>query len=131
MAERDIRFTTDLSDGSLAVSADPKRIFQVISNLLGNARKFTPSGGSVRLRAERRDGHVEVTVADTGPGIRAEDQAHIFKPYWQEERAKRHGAGLGLPIARGLVERHGGTLWVRSAPGEGATFGFTLPLGTE
>jgi signal transduction histidine kinase len=100
---------------------------QVLSNLIGNSLKFTPRGGTITVSAEpHRDG-VLFTVADTGPGIPREHLLHIFTPYWQAKRAERLGAGLGLPIARGIVEAHGGQIWAESEPGKGTRFHFTLP----
>jgi signal transduction histidine kinase len=111
--------------------ADRHRVLQVLSNLVGNAMKFTPSGGTISLRADARDGEVLFTVADTGPGIPKEHQGNIFNPYWQGKRAERMGAGLGLPIAKGIVESHGGRVWVESEPGKGTKFYFTLPVAAE
>jgi signal transduction histidine kinase len=116
---------------SVVVHADRDRVMQVLSNLIGNALKFTPPGGGISVRAALRDGEVLVTVADTGPGIPHEHLDHIFNPYWQAKRAERLGAGLGLPIARGIVEAHGGRIWAESEPGEGTTFFFTLPLASD
>jgi signal transduction histidine kinase len=113
------------------VYADRHRVLQVLSNLIGNAMKFTPPGGLVTVRAERRGDEVLFTVADTGPGIPAEHLGDIFNPYWQAKRTARMGAGLGLPIARGIVESHGGRIWVESEPGAGTKFSFTLPLYRE
>jgi signal transduction histidine kinase len=109
------------------VFADRHRIMQVLSNLVGNSLKFTPPGGTISVRAERRGGDVLFTVADTGPGIARENLHDIFTPYWQAKRAERLGAGLGLPIAKGIVEAHGGTIWAESEPGKGTRFLFTLP----
>jgi signal transduction histidine kinase len=97
---------------------------QVLSNLVGNALKFTPSGGRVRIGYEERDNVARFEVADTGPGIRGEDLERVFDPYW---RGDNRGTGLGLFIARTIVEAHGGRLAVESPPGEGARFWFTLP----
>ncbi|HEX6370443.1 MAG TPA: ATP-binding protein [Longimicrobium sp.] len=108
-----------------AVVADRDRVLQVLSNLVGNAVKFTPAGGGVRLGAAARGGEVVFTVRDDGPGIGADDQPRVFDRFWQGTR--RGGAGLGLAIARGIVESHGGRIWVESAPGAGSTFSFTLP----
>jgi len=99
-----------------------------VSNLIGNAMKFTPPGGAVRLTGKRRDEAVLFMVTDTGPGVPHENLRDIFNPYWQGKRAERMGAGLGLPIARGIVESHGGKIWVESNPGRGTTFYFTLPI---
>lgn len=109
------------------IEADRYRILQVFSNLIGNAFKFTPRGGRVRLAAERREGGVCFSVADTGPGIGAEQLPHIFDRFWQGRPTDRRGAGLGLAIAKGIVEAHGGRIWAESALGRGSTFFFTLP----
>ena len=109
------------------MDADPHRISQVFSNLLGNAIKFTSSGGTVTLCAGVRDGMLSVTIADTGRGIAPEDLAHIFERFWRPKASEGGGTGLGLYIARGIVEAHGGRLWAESSP-PGATFFFTLPL---
>jgi signal transduction histidine kinase len=110
------------------VLADRHRIMQVLSNLIGNSLKFTPAGGVVSLSAEQKDDHVLVTLADSGPGIPKEHLGKIFSRYWQEKRTERLGAGLGLPIAKGIVEAHGGEIWVESEQGKGTKFFFTLPL---
>jgi signal transduction histidine kinase len=114
-----------------AVQADRHRVLQVLSNLVGNAMKFTPSGGTISFRADARDGEVLFTVADTGPGIPRENLGDVFNPYWQAKRAERMGAGLGLPIAKGIVESHGGRIWVESEPGKGTKFYFTLPVAAS
>ncbi|HVS30852.1 MAG TPA: GAF domain-containing sensor histidine kinase [Thermoanaerobaculia bacterium] len=111
-----------------AVHADRDRVMQVLSNLIGNALKFTPPGGVVSTRAERSDDFVLFTVSDTGPGIASQDLPDIFNPYWQAKRAERMGAGLGLAISRGIVEAHGGRIWAESEPQAGTRFLFTLPL---
>jgi PAS domain S-box-containing protein len=110
------------------VDADAVRVQQVLSNLLGNAIKFTPPGGRVLLTAEPEGGMVRFLVSDTGPGISLEAQPHLFDRFFQAHGRDRQGLGLGLAIARGLVEAHGGTIQVHSQPGEGATFAFTLPM---
>jgi signal transduction histidine kinase len=84
----------------------------------------------VRVTAEPHPGGVLFTVSDTGPGIPKEHLSHIFTPYWQAKRTERLGAGLGLPIAKGIVEAHGGEIWAESEPGEGTRFLFTLPAAT-
>ncbi|HET7187305.1 MAG TPA: PAS domain-containing sensor histidine kinase [Gemmatimonadaceae bacterium] len=113
---------------------DPDRVTQILSNVIGNAIKFTSAGGSVALSARVIDHVVEITVADTGEGIPAAQLPRVFDRFFQASltaRAPRHGAGLGLPIARGIVEAHGGRIWVESSPGAGTTVFFTLPLQTE
>ena len=109
------------------IHADPHRISQVLANLLGNSIKFTPEGGTVTLRARSRDGVLSVTIADTGRGIAPEHLAHIFDRYWRPRGSEAEGTGLGLYIARGIVEAHGGRVWAESSA-QGATFVFTLPL---
>jgi len=117
------------ADPSLpCVHADRHRVMQVLSNLIGNAMKFTPPGGRIEFGAKPRDGMVLFSVIDTGPGIPKENLSDIFSPYWQAKRTERMGAGLGLPIARGIVEAHGGKIWAESDPGQGTRFYFTLPL---
>jgi PAS domain S-box-containing protein len=114
------------------VLADPPRIQQVLSNLVGNAIKFTPPGGRVVLRAERlAEEEVRFAVGDTGPGIPPEELPHVFGQYWQARRNDRRGIGLGLAIAKGIVEAHGGRIWVKSHVGTGSNFYFTLPAATS
>jgi signal transduction histidine kinase len=127
-AMKSIVLEIDVDDRLPPVSADRHRMMQVFSNLVGNAMKFTPAKGTIRVKAEREDGHVRFTVSDSGPGIPQEHLQDIFKQYWQAKRTERMGAGLGLPIAKGIVEAHGGTIWAESEPGRGTTFHFTLPL---
>jgi signal transduction histidine kinase len=110
------------------VHADRHRIQQVLSNLIGNSLKFTPAGGIIAFSAERRDDHVLFMVSDTGPGIPSKHLTDIFSPYWQAKRTERLGAGLGLPIAKGIVESHRGKIWAESEPGKGTKFFFTLPI---
>lgn len=107
--------------------ADAQRILQVFSNIGGNAIKFTPKGGRVTLSAVARPGSVLVSVTDTGRGIASDDLAHIFDRYWQARGRERLGAGLGLWIAKGIVEAHGGHIDVESARDTGTTVRFTLP----
>jgi signal transduction histidine kinase len=116
----------------LVVQADDRLLRQVVFNLVSNAIKFTPSGGRVDVSAQLTDGIVAVAVADTGSGIALEDQALIFEEFQQARIAdgaqRPEGTGLGLPLARKFIELHGGRLWVESAPGQGSTFRFTLPI---
>ncbi|HEX8824696.1 MAG TPA: PAS domain-containing sensor histidine kinase [Archangium sp.] len=110
------------------VRADRERLLQVFSNLLGNALKFTPRGGRVALGARVDGDTVRFWVRDTGPGIPPEALEHLFDRFWQVRRGDRRGAGLGLSIAKGLVEAHAGHIWVESEPGRGSTFFFTVPV---
>lgn len=118
----------DVAPNLPEVHADRARIAQVLTNLVANAAKFTPRGGRIRVSAVADDAEVRVAVSDSGPGLAPEDQAHIFEPYWQAQTTASLGCGLGLKIARAIVEAHGGRMWVESAPGQGATFLFTLPV---
>jgi PAS domain S-box-containing protein len=110
------------------VLADEPRLVQALGNLVGNALKFTPPGGTVRIAAARRGGQVELAVSDTGPGIPPEQLAHLFDRFWQANKRDRRGAGLGLAIAKAIVEAHGGQIQVESELGRGATFRITIPI---
>jgi signal transduction histidine kinase len=112
----------------IRVGADRERIFQVLSNLVGNAIKFTPTGGSIVLRASAAAEQARVEVSDTGPGLTAEQMSQVFNRYWQASKTAREGAGLGLYIAKGIVEAHRGRIWVERNDQGGAAFIFTLPL---
>jgi len=116
------------------VIADERKVKQVVVNLLANAVKFTPDGGTVTLRADRDDGRVRLAVKDTGIGIAPEDQQRIFEEFQQagtQTEKSREGTGLGLTLSRRMVELHGGTISVDSAPGKGSTFTVALPLVKE
>jgi signal transduction histidine kinase len=106
---------------------DRERTLQVVANLLGNAIKFTPPGGSVELAAAPVDGGFRFEVRDTGPGVPAEQLPLLFERFWQAPEARHRGTGLGLAIAKGLVEAQGGGIGVESEVGRGSTFFFTLP----
>jgi signal transduction histidine kinase/cell division protein FtsB len=127
-ASASITLQNRVEEGVPTVAADRHRVLQVLSNLIGNALKFTPPGGVISYAAEARPGEVLFTVADTGPGIPKEHLGDVFKTYWQAKRTERFGAGLGLPIAKGVVDAHGGKIWVKSKPGAGTKFYFTLPI---
>jgi PAS domain S-box-containing protein len=112
------------------IFADRHRLLQVFENLIGNALKFTRPGGRITVGLVPQAGAVLCYVRDTGEGIPADEVAHLFDRFWQSRRSrdeKRAGAGLGLPIVKGIVEAHGGRIWAESAPGEGSTFYFTIP----
>ena len=121
----------EVEDDVPPVYADHHRLTQVLSNLVGNSMKFTPAEGKITVRATGRDGHVLFCVSDTGPGIPQKNLKDIFNPYWQAKRTARLGTGLGLPIAKGIVEAHGGRIWAESEPGKGTTFFFTLPVARD
>lgn len=126
-ASRGVALETELEAGLPLVDVDPDRIAQVLSNLVGNAVKFTPEGGRVRLRASRHGQGVLVVVQDTGVGIAADDLPYVFNRFWQSKRTDRSGAGLGLAIALGITRAHGGTLTLESEPGKGTSALLTLP----
>jgi PAS domain S-box-containing protein len=126
-----VSLQADVSAEVPSLQADPGRMLQVLSNLVGNAIKFTPAGGAVRIRVGVSDGSVLFTVEDTGLGVAAEQLPRVFDRFFQVSsgaRGTRHGAGLGLPIARGIVEAHGGRIWMDSEQGTGTTVQFTVPL---
>ena len=109
---------------------DTQRIGRVLNNLIGNALRHTSAGGSVEVRARRTDLGVEVSVSDTGEGIRAEDLPHVFDSFYRGDKSRSRstgGAGLGLAISRGIVQAHGGEIKVESEAGQGSQFTFTLP----
>jgi PAS domain S-box-containing protein len=127
-AEKGVRLCTSVPERLPKIRGDRDRILQVVSNLVGNALKFTGEGGEVSLSAERTDGAVVFTVRDTGPGIAPEHLEHLFDRFWQADGTAHLGAGLGLTIARGIVEAHEGEIRVESAEGEGSAFHFTIPV---
>ncbi len=107
---------------------DEQQVARVIGNLVHNAIKFTPVGGIISISAEVVEDDVRCCISDTGPGVPKEEQSRIFERFYKQDRARsKGGTGLGLAIARHIVEGHGGRIWVQSAPGQGATFCFTLP----
>jgi PAS domain S-box-containing protein len=126
-----IRLEADIEDNLPPVIADAARVQQVLSNLVGNAVKFTPRSGRITVCAEHIDGEVRFGVIDTGPGIPAEQLPHIFGRFWQAKTSDRRGIGLGLAIAKGIVEAHNGRIWVESHVGLGSTFYFTLPTAAD
>ena len=128
-AKNGVGLSVELAPDVDIVDGDERRIRQVVFNLLSNAVKFTPPGGHVTVAAARVNGEVQVAVADTGPGIAAEDHERIFEEFQQTDVGvgQREGTGLGLALSRRLVELHGGRIWVESEPGQGSRFVFTLP----
>jgi signal transduction histidine kinase len=126
-ASKHVRLDGQARAAGLTIQADRERVLQVLSNLLGNALKFTPQGGEVRVSIETQREMVRFTVSDTGPGISAENLSRIFERFWKDETPGKKGTGLGLFIAKGIVEAHGGQIWVESEPGRGSRFHFTIP----
>jgi PAS domain S-box-containing protein len=126
------KFVLHLPDEPLSASADREKLSQILTNLLDNAVKFSPGGGTVTVEAHRRSGHVEVRVVDEGQGIPEAERERIFSKFHRAESSRGSGgAGLGLFIARGLVSAMGGRIWVDSVEGGGSSFAFELPLAPE
>ncbi len=126
-ADAGVRIDRPAPDETLSASGEFRRALQVLVNLVGNAVRYSPQGGTVWVRVEREGGHAVVVVADQGKGIAAEDQARIFEKFERVDRSEPGGSGIGLYIARRLARAMGGDLVVDSAPGQGARFVFSLP----
>ena len=109
------------------ILGDRDRLLQVFENLIGNAIKFTDAGGCITVSAVAGDPDIVFRVQDSGHGIAPEHLPLLFDRFWQATKIGRQGAGLGLPITKGIVEAHGGRIWVESAPDRGSTFSFTIP----
>lgn len=127
VVEEGVRLERRPSASGVAVAVDRERIAQVFGNLIGNAIRFTPKEGRIVVGNEEDEGLVRFYVEDTGPGIEPDQQEHLFDRFWRGEHQGATGAGLGLPIARGIVEMHGGTITVESDPPRGSRFTFSLP----
>jgi signal transduction histidine kinase len=128
LAERQkLEPTLELGPNLPAVSIDADRIFQVVANLLVNALSVTPAGGRVTVSACFGYDEVVVAVSDTGPGMTEANKERAFEPFFRGSAAYP-GSGLGLAVARDIVDQHGGRIWVQTAPGRGATFAFAVPL---
>jgi two-component system phosphate regulon sensor histidine kinase PhoR len=131
-AERQGVILVDLvADDLPLVRGDEDRLDQLLMNLLHNAIKFSPSGGTVTVTSDERPGDVAISVADRGMGIPRKDQARVFERFYKVDRARQRGlggTGLGLSIARHIVEAHGGRIWLESSVGRGSTFSFSIPL---
>jgi signal transduction histidine kinase len=132
--KKQIQTLTDIPAQLPPILADPDKIRQVLTNLVSNALKFTPAGGRIRITAKNQGEFVRISVEDTGIGIPEEAKNAIFERFRQltnvmPDGSKVKGTGLGLAIAKGIVETHGGRIWVESELGRGSFFHFTLPLG--
>jgi signal transduction histidine kinase len=131
-ARQEITLDASAEPGVDPVLMDARQIGRVLTNVLGNALRHTPPGGVVQVQAARKPKAVLVEISDTGEGISAEDLPHIFERFYRAEKSRSRatgGAGLGLAIAKGIVEAHGGQIGVESAAGQGTRFSFTLPAG--
>jgi signal transduction histidine kinase len=125
--DKNLQLTADVAPDLPKIYCDRDRILQVLSNLVGNATKVTPTGGHITLRAEVGENELLFTVLDNGPGILEEELKHLFERYWRSGEVEYRGTGLGLAIARGIIVAHGGRIWAESEFGRGATFFFTVP----
>jgi signal transduction histidine kinase len=123
------KLTTDLPPTLPLIHGDGPRLEQVLLNLMTNAVKFTPEGGSISVKIREQDSGVTVAVKDNGIGIAREEQSRLFKPYSRvaSDRQRQPGLGLGLALSKQVVELHGGKIWVESESGSGSTFSFHLP----
>jgi signal transduction histidine kinase len=127
-AEKALTLASQVPERPLPIVCDRDRVDQVLSNLIANSVKFAPEGSTITLAVEAQPNELVFSVADSGPGIAAQDQPHIFDRYWRAAGQERRGLGLGLAIAKGIVQAHAGRIWVESSPGHGSTFFFTLPI---
>lgn len=125
--QRSISLTFHAPQGVPCVIGERDRLLRVLSNLVSNAVKFTPPHGRISVSARLQEDALHFSVEDTGPGIPSESLPQLFERFWQADRTGRVGIGLGLPIAKSIVEAHGGQIWAESAPGRGTTFHFTVP----
>jgi signal transduction histidine kinase len=123
-----VRLECSVAEDLPPVAGDRHRVLQVLQNLVGNALKFVPPGGAITVSAEWQDDVIRVNVADTGAGIADEDLTKVFDRFWRADRRDGGGVGLGLAVAKGIVEAHGGRIGARSQLGAGSTFYFTLPV---
>jgi signal transduction histidine kinase len=125
------RFVADLADSDLHARADPDKLRQVLDQLVSNAVKYSPAGGTVTISARRRADAVEVAVADEGAGVAPAERERIFSKFYKAGEGQGPGTGLGLFIAQGLVREMGGRMWVDSEEGKGSRFAFELPLADD
>lgn len=128
--QKEIAIKLNLPSGLKSIACDGGRIVQVLSNLIGNALKFSPQGSEITVAVKETDKDVLISVSDNGPGIAADQLAKVFDRFWQAEKTKKLGSGLGLSIAQGIIQAHNGKIWVESDFGKGTTFYFTIPLTT-
>jgi signal transduction histidine kinase len=127
-AEKSIQLAKLAPSRPITVLCERSLVLRVLANLIGNAVKFSPEGSSISVVAEELPDRVHFSVSDAGPGIPTEYLSQVFDRYWQQKGADRRGSGLGLYIAKGIVEAHGGRIWIDSAQGRGTTIHFALPV---
>jgi two-component system sensor histidine kinase KdpD len=123
--------SVELAEDLPPIPLDYIEIDEVLTNLVENATKYTPPGSEIAIAARQLDGEIQVEVADRGPGIPAAALARIFDPFYRVDGSKARGTGLGLAVAKGLIEANGGKIWVENRPDGGARFAFTLPLSGD
>jgi PAS domain S-box-containing protein len=128
--EAGVRISSTVPELLPEIDVDPERMLQVLSNLIGNAVKYSKANGEVLVSAVAEEDVIRVAIADSGVGIPEEELVRVFDRFWQSKRTNRSGAGLGLTIARGIVRAHGGRIWIESTLGVGTTVHFTLPRAT-
>lgn len=125
--KRNIRFRADIRDNSVIANCDLGRVEQVLTNLIGNAFKFTPADGQVAVEARASGREILIAVKDSGSGVAPDQLSHIFDRYWQVRETAKQGTGLGLAIAKAIIDAHQGKIWVESEVGQGSTFYVSLP----
>jgi signal transduction histidine kinase len=133
-ADKDVHIQRDIPADLPSLDADPERVHQVLFNLVDNAIRFVPDGGEVTIAAHRHNGAVEISVADNGSGISREHLPRLFERFYRADPARARGAGgtgIGLAIARSVVEAHGGRIRAESEPGIGSVFTFDLPVASD
>lgn len=133
-ARQNVILEGSVNEGVDPVWMDARQMGRVLNNLVSNALRYTPAGGKISICAARQEDHIHAAVKDSGEGIRPEDIPHIFDRFFRGEKSRSRGtggAGLGLAIASGIIEAHGGNIWVESHPGDGACFSFSLPLASN
>ncbi|HEY7372811.1 MAG TPA: HAMP domain-containing sensor histidine kinase [Polyangia bacterium] len=128
---RSVRLQRDVAEDLPMIRCDKVRIIQVLSNLIANAIEVVADDGTVRLRVSPDAGGVHFAISDRGPGIAEADLPHLFERYWKGKAKGRHGFGLGLYISKGIIEAHGGRMWVESRIGQGSTFFFSVPAAHD
>jgi len=131
LASASVELRAEIPDAPLEIWGDRDRLLQVLDNLIGNAVKFTDPPGRITVGATPSHDEVVFTVTDTGIGIPSDALPHLFDRFWQARTTDRQGLGLGLAIAKGIVDAHGGRIWAESELGEGTTFRFSIPVAAS